>query len=599
MAGKQSEERLASRRALNNQPRTFLSISWGTVVALVVLVSLASKATATISGTLPELVPQSSLSALPVVDDALIIDSIDFDGPSLARRAVNSLADGLTNPLTHIRLYSNPSALGRNASGSPLQFLSSQLAVVRNKYAQESVTAPYEVGVTVSPNPTALRRRQLEKRQASLTLIDEQDASYYGSISIGTPPQPFLVVFDTGSSNLWVFGAGCSNTSSASVCYKHRIFTATSSSSYGGVTVPVLQGNTYVQSNQITLPYGSGTVYATTGQDSISVAGLPLTNVVFGQVAQAANAASTATFQALGFDGLLGLGYDSIAKGNITSPFSLMINEGLVPEPMFSFYLNTTLVGNTITQFNYNGGILTFGGVYAPLVGKKGIVWNRVIRKAYWEISMQKVALGNTTVYDPAVATATQTGVIDTGTSFIVAPSAAMRTIASSLGATPVSGSLGSGSSLANSGIYTVDCNVAASMPDLKITFENVLLTVEGVDLVLADGSSGRTVCYLTIQDGGTDLGNMWIFGDVLLRNYYTVFNRGNDTVGFAQICSPVGSCSSSGSTATGGTTNASPSGTPTASAPKPGGSLKTMEQRWGGAIVALLLGLAVAAVGL
>ena len=216
-----------------------------------------------------------------------------------------------------------------------------------------------------------------------MTLVD------FAEIAIGTPPQLFKVSLDTGSSNLWVPSKQCTTTA----CFLHRTFDYSASQTHR------LNGSDY------SLEQPFSTVKGFVSQDVLQIGDIKVQKQDFGEAVEVQGAA-----YAFGMpDGVMGLGFDAISVNHIVPPMYNMIDQGLLDEPVVSFYLS-----------NADGDVseAMFGGVnedhYTGSITKIPIR-----RKAYWEVELNTIVFG-----DDMLELSNTGAILDTGTSFINLPSA-------------------------------------------------------------------------------------------------------------------------------------------------------------------------------
>lgn len=212
----------------------------------------------------------------------------------------------------------------------------------------------------------------------------------FSEIEIGTPPQKFKVVLDTGSSNLWVPSSECGSIA----CYLHSKYDSSSSSTYKK------------NGTDFEIRYGSGSLSGFVSEDTVKIGDLKLEHQQFAEATSEPGLA----FAFGRFDGILGLGFDAISVNKIVPPFYNMLNQKKIDEPVFAFYLGDA---------NKEGqnSVATFGGVDKDHYTGE-LVKLPLRRKAYWEVDFDSIALGDN------VAELDNTGVIlDTGTSLIALPS--------------------------------------------------------------------------------------------------------------------------------------------------------------------------------
>jgi hypothetical protein len=161
----------------------------------------------------------------------------------------------------------------------------------------------------------AVKRKQLTKRTLEylkdvkgdpISINNFMDMQFFGPVSVGTPAQVFQVVYDTGSSNLWVPSAQCGLS-----CYLKPRYNSNASSTY------VANGTIF------SILYGSGPVNGFISQETVVVGDVTVKSQGFAQVT---NASGLGLAFAIGqFDGILGLAWDSISVDHTTTVFQNMM----------------------------------------------------------------------------------------------------------------------------------------------------------------------------------------------------------------------------------------------------------------------------------
>ncbi|XP_069798242.1 cathepsin E-like [Narcine bancroftii] len=332
------------------------------------------------------------------------------------------------------------------------------------------------------------------KMQSSVEpLLNYMDSQYGGTISIGTPPQNFTVIFDTGSSNLWVPSIYCYS----AACSPHKKFVPESSSTFKRNGSP------------FTIHYGTGSLTGIFGVDTVNVEGLPVVNQIFGESVTEPGT----TFEYSLFDGILGLAYPSLAVSGATPVFDNMMTQQLVEMPLFSVFLSR----NPNSQ---KGSEIIFGGLDTSHFSGE-LKWIPVTLQKYWQIQLDGVEVGGTLIACESGCTA----IVDTGTSLLLGPSSTISVIQNSIGAVP-----------SDEGMFAINCNNLPNMPDVTFIMGGNKFPLPPQAYTLQEEDSwGQVSCQSGFQGEPSSIGPQWILGDVFIGHYYTVFDRGNNKVGLAK----------------------------------------------------------------
>jgi len=325
------------------------------------------------------------------------------------------------------------------------------------------------------------------QKEVHLTLANIKNTQYIGRIGVGSPPQFINVIFDTGSTNLWVQSAQCTS----KYCSNHEKYDEKLSNTHQSLEI------------DLEVEFGTGVVKGIMSQDIISINDLQIQNQIFAEIVEE----NGEVFKETKFSGIMGLAFPSMSANHYTPIFDNIIQQKLLSFNQFAFYFSEYPKQESVIIFGEND----------PKYFNEPILWFPVSRKYYWEIEMTDISINgqrmNLCFFEKCRVA------LDTGTSLITGGSRDVVQLLKVLN-------------------IKEDCTNMEEMPTLIFHLGDFEFPMHPADYILKnkDSKKNGNKCRVGIMplDVPKPKGPLWVFGDIFIRKYYTVFDRDNERVGLA-----------------------------------------------------------------
>jgi len=400
---------------------------------------------------------------------------------------------------------------GRGALDAMKPAQVSQVTVLSNLNSQ--YVGPIGVGTIVNPQgcsgqPTSFVHLSKDADAHDVKQCHTEDESHV------------WVVFDTGSTNLWVSSDLCRQ----GACAKEE------RSRYNH-----LRSVTYKQPDRpahLKIRFGTGQVTGPQAVDDFHVGPFSVQNQTFGMIEEQQGQ----VFEEVPFEGILGLAFPSMSAGGVTPFFDNVIKQQALARNQFSFYFS---------RDEPAANAIFWGGVDKSFL-EGDITYFNVTDPHYWSLDLNSFQIGGEELLatGQSAAPGTPSGssfmenskrqvpnrqtlkaIVDTGTTFFTAETALFQQVMRRLPAGPCS----TINSRSHPPILYRLTSSEGKFVDFTLTHEQYMV---------ADGDDEIASCSPAFMriDVPEEHGPAMILGEVFLRYYHSTFDRGDGSSASARV---------------------------------------------------------------